>query len=278
MNSDMMIKCEPIMEEAELFNSLVASGENQRRQELRMLCIYKLKVVEETVSLLEAQGIDVECLRKMRIEDVDVLFEGKPLGPKILFREALLEWREEIGQPCKSIKSLSSRKRPTEAGDGGAVVPPKRQPTLPHWNDCLQPQSLLLEGEPSTQNNQSTVSYQSFRWPMTPSTLKDILEGSALGRSIMAVGCLGGLGKSLQYQLTAIIIDYHMEFEAKITTPQLENYAYCIATLLPHENPLTYHIPRGPKRRNPGGSLYSRYINQKISKKALAIGNSVATS
>ncbi|XP_058125634.1 uncharacterized protein LOC131281265 [Anopheles ziemanni] len=278
MNDAMMIKCEPIIEDVELFNTLVADGETQRREELRMLCMYKLKVAEETVSLLEAQGIDMECLRKMRIEDVDELFDGKPLGAKILFREAFLEWRDEIGLPCKSIKSVSSRKRPSDTTDCAQPVPPKRQAALPHWNNCLPPQSVIMEKEPVTQCSKQNVSYQSFRWPMTPSTLKEILDCNSLGRSIMAMGCLGGLGKSLQYQLTAIIIDYHMEFEAKITTPQLENYAYCIATLFPHENPLTYHIPRGPNRRNPGGSLYSRFINQKISKKALAIGSSVAAS
>uniref|UniRef100_A0A182N7I4 Uncharacterized protein n=1 Tax=Anopheles dirus TaxID=7168 RepID=A0A182N7I4_9DIPT len=284
MNGNMLVKCEPNNEEAELFNSLVGNGDDQlllQQQELRFLCLYKLKTSEETVALLEAQQIDIECLRKMRIEDVDVLFDGKPLGPKILFREAFLEWREEIGLPCKSIRSLSCRKRSCDSYEFQAENPPKHnlQPSPQPWDDfSLQPQTVLQEREAVAQHDNPAISYRLFPWPMTPGTLKDVLNSSAIGRSIMAMGCLGGLGKSLQYQLTAIIIDYHMEYEAKITTPQLENYAYCITTLLPHENALTYHIPRGPNRRNPGGSLYSRFINQKISKKALAIGNSLAAT
>uniref|UniRef100_A0A182PEX1 Uncharacterized protein n=1 Tax=Anopheles epiroticus TaxID=199890 RepID=A0A182PEX1_9DIPT len=281
----MMVKCEPISENADLFNSLVATGDDDPQppqQELRFLCLYKLKVAEDTVALLEAQQIDVECLRKMRIEDVDTLFQGKPLGSKILFREAFLEWREEIGLPCLSIKEIAAnRKRCNESLETlfsqHRTLPPLPTPTQSQFDECLQPQVQLLgEREVNTQRDAASVSYRSFQWPMTPGTLKDILSGSPIGQSILGMGCLGTLGKSLQYQLTAIIIDYHMAFETKITTPQLENYAYCITTLLPHENALTYHIPRGPNRRNPGGSLYSRYINQKISKKALAIGNSIA--
>lgn len=254
----------------------------------------------------------------MRLEDVDVLFDGKPLGPKILFREAFLEWREEIGLPCKSLRWLSTHKRSAESEDSAdsQASQPKRAPSSSGptvaallWDECTQQQqsSLLPQEKDSLSNRVPPVSYQSFRWPMTPVTLKDILNSSTLGRNILAVGELGVLSKSMQCQLTAIIIAYHMEFETKLSTPQLENYAYCISTLLPHENPvskkiilrssrsddrlcfvhhsfrlvpfqLSYHIPRGPNRRNPGGSLYSRFINQKISQKALAIGNSVAAS
>lgn len=276
----MVVKCEPISEEAEIFNTLIANGDDPpllQQREMRLLCLFKLKVAEETIMLLEEQQIDIDCLRKMRIEDVDTLFERKPLGLKIHFREAFLQWREEIGLPCQSIKSLSTRKRSAEFNEPLPEDPPKPQ-LLAQWEDCLQPQALLNDKESILPADKSVVSYRTFGWPMTPNTLRDVLNCSTLGRSILTMGCLGGLGKSLQYKLTAIIIDYHMEYEAKITAPQLENYAFCIATLLPHENPLTYHIPRGPNRHNPGGSLYSRFINQKISKKALAIGNSVAAS
>lgn len=238
MNGNMLVKCEPNSEEAELLNSLVANGDDHL-QELRFLCLCKLKVSEDTVALLEAQQIDVECLRKMRVEDVDVLFDGKPLGPKIIFREAFLEWREEIGLPCKSIRSLSCRKRSCDSYEPLAENESKHQlqTSPPIWDDFnLQPQTVLQEREAIAQHDNPAISYRTFPWPMTPSTLKDVLNSSAMGRSIMAMGCLGGLGKSLQYQLTAIIIDYHMEYEVKITTPQLENYAYCITTLLPHEN------------------------------------------
>ncbi|XP_052897225.1 uncharacterized protein LOC128304125 [Anopheles moucheti] len=286
MNGNIMVKCEPITEESELFNSLVADGNDDlqqlqaQQQDLRLLCIYKLKVPEETVDLLEAQQINVECLHKMRIEDVDVLFDGKPLGWKIIFREAFLEWREEIGLPCKSIKSLYCRKRPNESYDSLAENSLKdHQTSSQHWVDCFPPSPQLLhEKEVPTQHENDPLFYRTYRWPMTPNTLKDVLNSTSFGRSILSMGCLGLLGKSLQYQLSAIIIDYHMAYETKITTPHLENYAYCITTLFPHENVTTYYIPRGPSRRNPGGSLYSRFINQKISKKALAIGNSIAAS
>ncbi|EAL41954.3 AGAP006779-PA [Anopheles gambiae str. PEST] len=291
MNGNMTVKCEPISEEAELFNSLVAAGDDGQplpQQDLRFLCLYRLKVTQETVELLEAQKIDVECLRKMRIEDVDVLFEGKPLGSKILFREAFLEWRDEIGLPCQSIKSIGDRKRYSEPSPASSSsfdllggTPLKQQLlTSPNWDECLPPAVQLFgEREANGQRDGAApVSYRSFQWPMTPGTLKDVLSSSPIGQPILARGCLGSLSKSLQYQLAAIIIDYHMEFETKITTPQLENYAYCITTLFPHENAQTYHIPRGPNRRNPGGSLYSRFINQKISKKALAIGSTMATT
>ncbi|XP_058066320.1 uncharacterized protein LOC131215939 [Anopheles bellator] len=295
MNNRMMIKCEPLAEEAELFRSLVSHDEphqQQQHQDFRMFCAYKLKITEDTATLLEEQGIDMECLRKMRIEDVDVLFEGKPLGPKILFREAFLEWREEIGLPCKSLKALSARKRSSESSDSDNSSPPKQAAAISSasallWDESLQQQHFqeqrikqqqqVLEKD-SLPNRKPTVSYSSFGWPMNPVTLKDILNSSPHGRSILAAGELGGLSKSQQYQLTAIIISYHMEYNVKITIPQLENYACCIVTLLPHENSLTYYIPRGPNRRTQGGSLYSRFINQKISKKALAIGNSVAAS
>ncbi|ETN60882.1 hypothetical protein AND_007483 [Anopheles darlingi] len=298
MNGSIMIKCEPFSEEVELLNRLVANDDHQRQQqeqeqlqdqELRTFCSYKLKLADETIALLESQEIDIECLRKMRLEDVDVLFEGRPLGPKILFREALLEWREEIGLPCRSLRWLSTHKRSAESEDSAdsQASQPKRVPSSSGmtvaaslWDECTQQQqsSLLAQEKDTISNRMPTVSYQSFRWPMSPVTLKDILNSSTLGRNILAVGELGVLSKSMQCQLTAIIIAYHMEFETKLSTPQLENYAYCISTLLPHENPLSYHIPRGPNRRNPGGSLYSRFINQKISQKALAIGNSVAAS
>uniref|UniRef100_A0A182YJH4 Uncharacterized protein n=1 Tax=Anopheles stephensi TaxID=30069 RepID=A0A182YJH4_ANOST len=288
MNGNIMVKCEPISEESELFNSLVANGnddlqqqqqpQQSQQQELRLLCMYKLKVAEETVALLEAHHMNVECLRKMRIEDVDVLFEAKPLGWKILFREAFLEWREEIGLPCKSIKMLHTRKRPSESYETQAENQPA---TLGHWDECFSPAAQLLLAEkeaPAQQHENGAINNRTSRWPMTPGLLKDVLNSTYVGRSILARGCLGALGKSLQYQLTAIIIDYHMAYKTKITSPELENYAYCITTLLPHEVAATYHIPRGPNRRTPGGSLYSRFINQKISKKALAIGNSISAS
>uniref|UniRef100_A0A182K1V5 Uncharacterized protein n=1 Tax=Anopheles christyi TaxID=43041 RepID=A0A182K1V5_9DIPT len=242
MNGNMMVKCEPTSEEADLFNSLVASGDDEQQQlqqELRFLCLYKLKVAEETVAILEEQQIDVECMRKMRIEDVDVLFEGKPLGWKILFREAFLEWRQEIGLPCQSIKAIGCRKRCNNSDDSlGEIQVKQQQQSSQLWDDCQPPSSgkLFSEREANAPCDVAPVSYRMFQWPMTPGSLKDILNSNPLGRSILAMGCLGGLSKPLQYQLTAIIIDYHMEFEQKITTPQLENYAYCITTLLPHEN------------------------------------------
>ncbi|XP_050075252.1 uncharacterized protein LOC126562726 [Anopheles maculipalpis] len=292
MNGNILVKCEPVSKESELFNSLVADGQDDmqqqqqqqsqqcHQQELRFLCLYKLKVAEETVEILEAQQINVECLRKMRIEDVDVLFDGKPLGWKILFREAFLEWREEIGLPCKSIKTLYNRKRSSESYETQGE---NQSATLAHWDDCFTPSAQLFLAEKEApeevqQLENSALSNQTIRWPMTPATLKEVLYSTTVGRSILSRGCLGVLGKSLQYQLTAIVIDYHMAYETKITSPELENYAHCITTLLPHETAATYHIPRGPNRRNPGGSLYSRFINQKISKKALAIGNSIAAS
>uniref|UniRef100_A0A182M0E7 Uncharacterized protein n=1 Tax=Anopheles culicifacies TaxID=139723 RepID=A0A182M0E7_9DIPT len=247
MNGNIMVKCEPITEESELFNSLVADGNDDlqqpqqqyHQQELRLLCMCKLKVNEETVALLEAQHINVECLHKMRIEDVDVLFDGKPLGWKILFREAFLEWREEIGLPCKSVKTLYYHKRADESYDSpGENSLNDHQSSTQHWEDCFPPSSQLLNEKEatSTQHETDALLYRTHRFPMTPNTLKEVLNSTSLGRSILSIGCNGRLGKSLQYQLTAIIIEYHMAHETKITAPELQNYAYCITTLLPHEN------------------------------------------
>uniref|UniRef100_A0A182SJQ4 Uncharacterized protein n=1 Tax=Anopheles maculatus TaxID=74869 RepID=A0A182SJQ4_9DIPT len=184
----------------------------------------------------------------MRVEDVDVLFDGKPLGWKILFREAFLEWREEIGLPCRSIKMLYNRKRSSESFETQGENQPA---ALGHWDECFSPSAHLLLAEkdvPAQQHENGAVNNRTFRWPMTPGTLKDVLNSTSVGRSILSRGCLAALGKSLQYQLTAIIIDYHMAYETKITSPELENYAYCITTLLPHETAVI--IGQRPSQNN----------------------------
>lgn len=228
----------------------------------------------------------------MRFEDVDTLFDGRPLGPKIHFREALLSWRIDIGLPMKSLRMISYRKRSIDQLDTRPIKYSNSGGCEPMRNA-----SIMVETSHRSHKAPPNISYKTFSWPMTVEVLKDILNSSNVGRMILHSGELGSLEKSFQSQLTAIVIDYHMEFDTKITAMQLENYQRCITTLFPHENKVcfeqpprvygyqrmlhsfqnSYHIPRGPTRRNPGGSLYSRFINQKISKKALAIGSGLAS-
>ncbi|XP_055626707.1 uncharacterized protein LOC129768822 [Toxorhynchites rutilus septentrionalis] len=269
-----MIKSEPFyaVEDTELLNGI---SHLTTDTDLRSLCLVNLGLCEETVALLEAQRIDVECLKKMRLEDVDVLFDGHLLGPKIHFREALIAWRISINSPVKSLRTTFCRKRVIEQEQ---AVPSKIKYTNGNGIHGSSNESTNHSAavEIPKSKNSTHASYKTFSWPMTPEILKNILTSCSTGRLILHSGELGSLEKSFQSQLTAIVIDYHMEFDTKITALQLENYTTCITTLFPHENKNTYHIPRGPTRRNPGGSLYSRFINQKISKKALAIGSVMA--
>ncbi|XP_058836946.1 uncharacterized protein LOC131693264 [Topomyia yanbarensis] len=266
----LIIKSEPFyaLEEADFLNGI---ANLQQDVDLRTLCLTRLGLGEETIALLEAQQIDVECLKKMRFEDVDALFETQPLGPKINFREALISWRINIGMPMKSLRTMSYRKRSAEQ-----ELSPTR--SVRGLNSCIisEPMINTATGEIPKGKVELRIDYKMFPWPMTPEVLKDILSSCSVGRFILHSGELGCLEKTFQGQLTAIVIDYHMEYDTKITAQQLENYSRCITILFPHENQSTYHIPRGPTRRNPGGSLYSRFINQKISKKAMAIGSGLA--
>ncbi|XP_055610180.1 uncharacterized protein LOC129757086 [Uranotaenia lowii] len=271
--NDLMIKSEPSfygVDDSDLLNGISADLPNESN--LRTLCTEKLSIDDDTIALLEAQRIDVDCLKKMRLEDVDTLFEGQILGPKINFREALILWREEIGLPIKSLRMVCGRKRSSDSEPY-----PTRSPKYPNFNvpEC-KPTVVATLQDILKGTHPSDSSYKSYPWPMSPEVLKDILRSSNVGRMILSCGELGSLEKSMQSQLTGIVIDYHMDHDTKITAVQLENYCLCITTLFPHENKNNYHIPRGPTRRNPGGSLYSRFINQKISKKALAIGSGVA--
>ncbi|KXJ70140.1 uncharacterized protein LOC109420870 [Aedes albopictus] len=270
----LIIKNEPFyaVEEPDLLNGIGTSHFSLGDSDLRTLCLNRLGLCEETVALLEAQQIDVECLKKMRFEDVDTLFDGRPLGPKIHFREALLSWRIDIGLPMKSLRMISYRKRSIDQLDTRPIKYSNSGGCEPMRNA-----SIMVETSHRSHKAPPNISYKTFSWPMTVEVLKDILNSSNVGRMILHSGELGSLEKSFQSQLTAIVIDYHMEFDTKITAMQLENYQRCITTLFPHENKNSYHIPRGPTRRNPGGSLYSRFINQKISKKALAIGSGLAS-
>lgn len=272
----LIIKSEPFyaVEDTDLLNGIGNSHLSQGDSDLQSLCLNRLGLCEETVALLEAQQIDVECLKKMRYEDIDVLFDERPLGPKIHFREALISWRIDIGLPMRSLRMISCRKRSGEQMDATSSTR-----TMKYVNSGNS--EPTLKNAVSTESHKShkavpNISYRNFTWPMTVEVLKDILNSCSMGRLILHSGELGSLEKSFQSQITAIVIDYHMEYDTKITALQLENYSYCITTLFPHENKNTYHIPRGPTRRNPGGSLYSRFINQKISKKALAIGSGLA--
>lgn len=269
----LIIKNEPFyaVEEPDLLNGIGNSNFSLGDSDLRTLCLNRLGLCEETVALLEAQQIDVECLKKMRFEDVDTLFDGRPLGPKIHLREALISWRIDIGLPMKSLRMISYRKRSVDQLDSRPIKYPNNGSCDPMGNS-----SMMVETH-KYHKPTSNISYKTFAWPMTVEVLKDILNSCNVGRMILHSGELGSLEKSFQSQLTAIVIDYHMEFDTKITAMQLENYQRCITTLFPHENKNTYHIPRGPTRRNPGGSLYSRFINQKISKKALAIGSGLGS-
>ncbi|XP_065080633.1 uncharacterized protein LOC135703367 [Ochlerotatus camptorhynchus] len=273
----LIIKSEPFyaVEETDLLNGIANSHLSQGDSDLRSLCLNRLGLCEETVALLEAQQIDVECLKKMRFEDVDVLFDGRPLGPKIHFREALISWRIDIGLPMRSLRMISYRKR---SGDQLDAISATRLIKYPNTGSSEPTMNSAIMAETYKSHKAvPNISYKNFTWPMTVEVLKDILNSCSVGRLILHSGELGSLEKSFQSQLTAIVIDYHMEYDTKITALQLENYSRCITTLFPHENKNTYHIPRGPTRRNPGGSLYSRFINQKISKKALAIGSGLAT-
>ncbi|XP_053688389.1 uncharacterized protein LOC128737718 [Sabethes cyaneus] len=270
---NLIIKSEPFyaIEDTELLNGIAGLHQDA---DLRILCLTRFGICEETMTLLEAQKIDIDCLKKMRFEDVDALFEGRLLGPKIHFREALIAWRTEIGLPMKSLRMMSGRKRPAEQ----EIQPIRSVRALNSNNgiDSANVNSTTTASDGYKSKSVPKIQYNTFPWPMTPEILKDILSSCTMGRLILQSGELGSLEKAFQSQLTAIVIDYHMEYDLKITAMQLENYARCITTLFPHENKNTYHIPRGPARRNPGGSLYSRFINQKISKKALAIGSGVA--
>lgn len=80
------------------------------------------------------------------------------------------------------------------------------------------------------------IDYKQFSWPMTTEVLRDILASCSVGRMILHSAELATLEKSFQSQLTAIMIDYHMAHDAKITAMQLENYSRCITMLFPHEN------------------------------------------
>ncbi|XP_055534216.1 uncharacterized protein LOC129723800 [Wyeomyia smithii] len=267
----LIIKSEPFyaIDDTDLLNGIAGLHQDA---DLRILCLTRLGICEETMTLLEAHKIDIECLKKMRFEDFDALFEGRPLGPKILFREALIAWRTEIGLPMRSLRVISNRKRAVEQEQ--VPLPRSIRPVNSNINNDATSTTIAMEApKPKTVPK---IQYNLFPWPMTPEVLKDILSSCVMGRLILQSGELGSLEKAYQSQLTAIVIDYHMEFDLKITALQLENYARCITMLFPHENQNTYHIPRGPTRRNPGGSLYSRFINQKISKKALAIGSGLA--
>ncbi|XP_062550783.1 uncharacterized protein LOC134215662 [Armigeres subalbatus] len=273
----LIIKSEPFyaVEEPDLLNGLGASHFPLGDSDLRTLCLNRLGLCEETVALLEAQQIDVECMKKMRFEDVDALFDGRPLGPKIHFREALISWRVDIGMPMKSLRMISYRKR---SADQLEPVPSSRPMKYSSSIGCepIRNSSNMAESH-KFHKGAPNISYRTFPWPMTVEVLQDMLHSCSIGRMILHSGELGSLEKSFQSQLTAIVVDYHMDYDTKISAPQLENYCRCITTLFPHENKNTYHIPRGPTRRNPGGLLYSRFINQKISKKALAIGSGLAT-
>ncbi|XP_058464451.1 uncharacterized protein LOC131438443 [Malaya genurostris] len=264
----LIIKSEPFysLEDTDLLNGIVNL---QQELDLRTLCLTRLGLCEDTLTLLEAQQIDIECLKKMRFEDVDALFETQPLGPKINFREALISWRIDIGMPMKSLRMGSYRKRSAEQ----EVTPFRSMRDLNNCNNISDPIINTPTSEGYKPKSVPRIAFRTFPWPMTPEILKDILSSCSVGRFILHSGELGSLEKTFQGQLTAIVIDYHMEYDTKITAQQLDNYSRCITTLFPHENKNTYHIPRGPTRRNPGGSLYSRFINQKISKKALAIGS-----
>lgn len=267
----LIIKSEPFyaIEDADLLNGFAGLHQDA---DLRILCLTRFGICEETMTLLEVQKIDIECLKKMRFEDVDTLFEGRLLGPKIHFREALMSWRTEIGLPMRSLRVITNRKRAAEQ-----EVPPIRTVRPVNSNNINNDatSAAIMEGFKS--KSVPRIQYRTFPWPMSPEVLKDILSSCIMGRLILQSGELGSLEKAFQSQLTAIVIDYHMEYDLKITAMQLENYARCITMLFPHENKNTYHIPRGPTRRNPGGSLYSRFINQKISKKALAIGSGLVS-
>ncbi|KAL9700927.1 hypothetical protein quinque_004368 [Culex quinquefasciatus] len=275
----LIIKSEPFyaVEDAELLNGITGQD-----GDLRGLCLNRLGLSEDTVALLEAQQIDVECLKKMRFEDVDVLFENRPLGPKVHFREALMLWRIELGLPMRSLRVMAFRKRSGEHdGNGCNGTGPKCSRGQFHGPvDQLGVVTPATTPELVVKPNKvpPNIDYKQFSWPMTTEVLRDILTSCSVGRMILHSAELATLEKSFQSQLTAIMIDYHMAHDAKITAMQLENYSRCITMLFPHENKTTYHIPRGPTRRNPGGSLYSRFINQKISKKALAIGSGMASS
>lgn len=276
------IKSEPFyaVEDGELLLNGIAGSQLQQDGDLRALCLNRLGLTEDTVALLEAQQIDVECLKKMRFEDVDALFENRPLGPKVHFREALMLWRIELGLPMRSLRVMAYRKRSGEH-DGSATNGSKCPRGLVHSPTVEQlgvvTPATTPEMVPKPNKVPPNIDFRQFAWPMTTEVLRDLLASCSVGRMILHSAELATLEKSFQSQLTAIVIDYHMAYDTKITALQLENYSRCITMLFPHESKTTYHIPRGPTRRNPGGSLYSRFINQKISKKALAIGSGMAS-
>lgn len=254
----LIIKNEPFyaVEEPDLLNGIGNSNFSLGDSDLRTLCLNRLGLCEETVALLEgiessgslseirfkrffyltAQQIDVECLKKMRFEDVDTLFDGRPLGPKIHLREALISWRIDIGLPMKSLRMISYRKRSVDQLDSRPIKYPNNVSCDPLGNS-----SMMVETH-KYHKPTSNISYKTFAWPMTVEVLKDILNSCNVGRMILHSGELGSLEKSFQSQLTAIVIDYHMEFDTKITAMQLENYQRCITTLFPHENKVKNYI------------------------------------
>lgn len=256
----LIIKSEPFyaVEDAELLNGITGQD-----GDLRTLCLQRLGLSEDTVTLLEgifwkgfgffwvdfkfgfffwflAQQIDVECLKKMRFEDVDVLFENRPLGPKVHFREALMLWRIEIGLPMRSLRVMAFRKRSGEHdGNGCNGTGPKCSRGQFHGPvDQLGIVTPSTTPELVVKPNKvpPNIDYKQFSWPMTTEVLRDILASCSVGRMILHSAELATLEKSFQSQLTAIMIDYHMAHDTKITAMQLENYSRCITMLFPHEN------------------------------------------
>ena len=186
-------------------------------------------------------------MKKMRFEDVDVLFENRPLGPKVHFREALMLWRIEIGLPMRSLRAMAYRKRSGEH-DVSVVNGAGPKCSRGQFHGPVEALGIMTPAttpELVVKPNKvpPNIDFKLFSWPMSTEVLRDILGSCSVGRMILHSAELATLEKSFQSQLTAIVIDYHMAYDTKITAMQLENYSRCITSLFPHENKVTLQTP-----------------------------------
>ncbi|XP_055590763.1 uncharacterized protein LOC129742851 [Uranotaenia lowii] len=258
-----------------------------RATEFASIILKDLQLPEKALKVFGSQFC-VERIVEVSRDEISSLFaesspdeENKLLwNVEEIFRR-IAEWRQKQGYDLLSfatvdVESLSPKiQRPIVQPDDKA----QEQKTFKNQRQ----ESLSYEKAP-TSDEQEVVSKPSCfekdsgkisthrALPLTPEVLLRLLRETEGGLNIIKRSACGLLSAESRKELLGIIVDYHLKLGIRTDESVLQDYTAAILAALPFEKAIEkqYFIPRGGRKKNPGGQLYNLISNtrQKRAKRA----------